>query len=139
KGFALGEVGPRHLERLWVRGGFPRSYLAPSLEASFDWRTSFIRTFVERDLPQLGVGVEGETLRRFWQMLAHWHGQVWNAAEFARSFGVSEMSVRRYLDDLVGSFAVRRLAPWHENLAKRQVKAPKVYVADSGLLHALLG
>ncbi|MCE9636995.1 MAG: ATP-binding protein [Planctomycetes bacterium] len=138
RGFSLPEVGTRNVAKLWLRGGFPRSYLAASGDASLTWRRAFLQTFVERDLPQLGVSTGAETMRRFWAMLAHWHGQVWNAAEFARSFGVSEMTVRRYLDTLVATYAVRRLAPWSESLAKRQVKSPKVYVADSGMLHALL-
>jgi predicted AAA+ superfamily ATPase len=139
QGFSLQEVGAENVERRWLRGGFPRSYLAADEARSLEWRRAFVQTFVERDLPQLGVGIPSETLRRFWTMLANAHGQVWNAAEFARSFGVSESSVRRYLDTLVSAFAVRRLRPWSENLDKRQVKSPKVYVADSGILHALLG
>ncbi len=138
RGFSLSETGAENADELWLRGGFPRSFLAASAEESLTWRRSFIQTFLERDLPRLGVSVQTETLRRFWHMLAHWHGQVWNAAEFARSFGVSEMTVRRYLDSLVSTFAVRRLAPWSENISKRQVKSPKVYVADTGILHALL-
>ncbi len=138
-GFDLSEVGRGALERLWLRGGFPRSFLARTEEASRDWRREFIRDFLERELPQLGFRVPSVTLRRFWTMLAHHHGQVWNASEFARSSGVADTSVRRYLDQLTATFVVRQLKPWHENLAKRQVKAPKVYIADSGLLHALLG
>jgi hypothetical protein len=103
------------------------------------WREGFIRTFLERDVPELGVRIPSVTLRRFWTMLAHWHGQVWNASEFGRSFGLGDHTVRRYLDLLAGTFVVRLIAPWHENVAKRQVKSPKVYVADSGLMHALLG
>jgi uncharacterized protein len=137
-GFSLDEIGATHFDRLWLRGGFPRAYLARSSRESLDWRLDFIKTFLERDLPQLGVSIPSLTLRRFWTMLAHYHGQVWNASEFARSFGVSDMTVRRYLDLLAGTFVVRVLQPWHENLAKRQVKSPKVYLADSGLLHALL-
>ncbi|MFN8091785.1 MAG: ATP-binding protein [Vicinamibacteria bacterium] len=137
-GFSLGEVGARHFERLWLRGGFPPSYLARSQEASRTWRQSFVRTFVERDLPQLGVRVPAPTLERFWAMLAHYHGQVWSSSEFARSFGVSDVTVRRYLDLLTATFVVRQLRPWSENLAKRQVKSPKVYMTDSGLLHELL-
>ena len=137
-GFSLSELGEDALNRLWVRGGFPRSYLARGERASSEWRRSFVATFLERDLPQLGVGIPSTTLRRFWSMLAHWHGQVWRASEFARSFGVSEMTVSRYIDLLESTFVVRRLAPWHENLKKRQVRSPKVYVADSGLLHTLL-
>jgi uncharacterized protein len=137
-GFDLDEVGVEHLDELWERGGFPRSYLAESAAASIEWRREFIRTFLERDLPQLGVSLPADTIRRFWTMLAHVHGEIWNASAFARSFGVSEATVRRYLDLLTSTFAVRRLSPWHENLLKRQVKAPKIFLADSGLLHALL-
>lgn len=137
-GFHLGEVGTAHAEQLWVRGGFPRSFLAPSERLSAEWRRGFVQTFLERDIPQLGIRVPAATLRRFWAMLGHVHGQVWNAAEFARSFGVGESTVRRYLDLLSATFVVRQLAPWHENLGKRQVKSPKVYFTDSGLLHTLL-
>lgn len=136
--FSLDEVGPRSLERLWLRGGFPRSFLAATDAQSLTWRHEFIRTYLERDLPQLGVTIPAVTLRRFWAMLAHYHGQVWNSSEFARSFGVADTTVRRYLDLLASCFLVRQLSPWHENIGKRQVKAPKVYIADSGLLHALL-
>jgi predicted AAA+ superfamily ATPase len=137
-GFSLSEVGARHLERLWLRGGCPPSYLARSPDLSRTWRRSFVRTFLERDLPQLGVQIPAPTLERFWAMLAHYHGQVWNSSEFARSFGVSDVTVRRYLDVLTATFVVRQLRPWAENLAKRQVKSPKVYLTDSGLLHSLL-
>jgi len=138
-GFTLAEVGARALNRHWVRGGFPRSFLARTHEDSLRWRNEFVQTFLERDLPQLGVSIPAQALRRFWTMVAHYHGNIWNAAEPARSLGVSEPTVRRYLDLLTGVFLVRQLPPWHENLGKRQVKAPKVYVRDSGLLHALLG
>lgn len=138
-GFGLEELGPRALDRHWRRGGFPPSYLARSEEASHVWRQQFIQTYLERDLPQLGVTIPAATLYRFWTMLAHYHGGVWNAAEAARSLGVSEPTARRYLDLLSGLFMVRQLQPWHENLKKRQVKAPKVYLRDSGLLHTLLG
>lgn len=138
-GFTLAEVGTRALNRHWLRGGFPRSFLARTHEDSLRWRNEFIQTFLERDLPQLGVSIPAQALRRFWAMVAHYHGNIWNAAEPARSLGVSEPTVRRYLDLLTGVFLVRQLPPWHENLGKRQVKAPKVYVRDSGLLHALLG
>jgi hypothetical protein len=138
-GFCLTETGVVHLRRLWLRGGFPRSYLARSDAMSLEWRQHFIRTFVERDLPQLGVQIPAGTLGRFWSMLAHYHGQTWNGAELARAFGVSDMTVRRYLDLLAATFVVRVLPPWHENLGKRQVKSPKVYIADSGVLHTLLG
>ena len=138
-GFSLAETGVTRLRRLWLRGGFPRSYLARSDSTSVEWRLNFTRTFVERDLPQLGAQIPAATLGRFWSMLAHYHGQTWNGAELARAFGVSDMTVRRYLDLLAATFVVRVLPPWHENLSKRQVKSPKVYISDSGLLHSLLG
>ncbi|MBN1512704.1 MAG: DUF4143 domain-containing protein [Phycisphaerae bacterium] len=138
-GFDLDEVGPQHLRRLWVRGGFPRSYLAADDRASLAWRENFVRLLLERDMPQLGITIPASTLRRFWTMLAHYHGQHWNAAELGRSLGADEKTARRYLDILAATFLVRPLQPWFENLKKRQVKAPKVYVRDSGLLHALLG
>ncbi len=138
-GFGLAEVGVMKLSRHWFRGGFPRAFLARSDEDSFVWRNQFIQTLLERDLPQLGVAIPAMALLRFWTMLAHYHGQTWNAAGPARSLGVSEPTVRRYLDLLGDLFMVRQLQPWHENLGKRQVKSPKVYVRDSGLLHRLLG
>ncbi len=138
-GLSLDEVGVARLRRLWLRGGFPRSFLARSERESVEWRGDFVRTFLERDLPQQGVTIPALTLRRFWTMLAHYHGQVWNAAEFGRSFGVADTTVRRYLDLLAGTFVVRILAPYAENLGKRIVKSPKVYLADPGTLHALLG
>ena len=137
-GFSLEEAGIEHHPRLWLRGGFPRSYLAASDAASFQWRQGFVRTFLERDLPQLGITINAVALRRFWTMLGHYHGQVWNASEFGRSFGVADTTVRGYLDRLTAALVVRQLLPWFENIGKRQVKAPKVYVADSGLLHCLL-
>ena len=137
-GFSLEEVGAERVDALWLRGGLPPSLLARSNRKSFDWRRDFVRTFLERDLPGLGVTIPSATLGRFWGMLAHYHGQIWNASEFARSFGVSDMTVRRYLDLLASTFVVRRLSPWWENVGKRQVKSPKLYIADSGLLHALL-
>ena len=137
-GFHLDEVEPREWDRLWMRGGFPRSFLAPDDESSLVWRRSFIRTFLERDLAELGVRIPSTTLRRFWTMLAHYHGQVWNASEFARSFGVADTTVRGYLDTLSDALVIRQLQPWYENLRKRQVKSPKVYIIDSGLVHALL-
>jgi predicted AAA+ superfamily ATPase len=137
-GFSLAETGGAHHEKLWFRGGLPRSYLARSLTESNEWRIGFIRTFLERDLPQLGMGVSATTMRRFWTMLAHYHGQIWNSSEFARSFGVADTTVRGYLDRLTSALVVRQLLPWHENISKRQVKSPKIYVADSGLLHTLL-
>ncbi len=137
-GFSLGEVGTDAGSRLWVRGGFPRSFLARSEAESMRWRKALVRTFLERDIPAMGLRLPAGTLRRFWMMLTHYHGQVWNASEFARSFGVAHTTVQRYLDLLSGTFMVRQLPAWHENIGKRQVKAPKIYFRDSGLLHALL-
>jgi predicted AAA+ superfamily ATPase len=137
-GFDLWEVGSEHRSRLWIRGGFPRSFLAEDDASSIAWRENFIRTFLERDIPQLGITIPAETLRRFWTMISHYHGQVWNAAHFARSLGTSEKTARRYLDILSGAYMVRVLPPWYENIRKRQVKAPKIYIRDSGMLHALL-
>ncbi|MGH7713012.1 MAG: ATP-binding protein [Gemmatimonadaceae bacterium] len=136
--FSINEVGSTNLTRLWRRGGFPRSYLARTEADSATWRHNFIATFLERDLPQLGFRFPAATLRRFWTMLAHWHGQVFNASEFGRAFGVADTTIRRYLEALEATFVVRTLRPFHANVSKRQVKAPKIYVADSGLLHALL-
>ncbi len=137
-GLSLAEVGSRKLGRLWLHGGFPRSFTARSQGESALWRREFVRTFLERDLPQLGTRVPAPTLGRFWAMLAHAHGNVWNGSEFGRALGVAHTTVLRYLDLLSGAFVVRQLPPWSENLAKRQVKSPKVYVSDSGLLHTLL-
>jgi predicted AAA+ superfamily ATPase len=138
-GFTLDEVGLERSARHWLRGGFPLSFLAEDDAASFSWRENFIQTFLERDVPQLGFSVPATTLFRFWTMVAHYHAQVWNAAELARSLGIGETTVRRYLDLLTDLFMVRQLQPWHANLKKRQVKAPKIYLRDSGLLHQLLG
>jgi predicted AAA+ superfamily ATPase len=138
-GLNLDEVGPDHLEALWLRGGFPRSYLATTESTSSRWREQFIRTYLERDLSALGIHLPATTMRRFWTMLAHYHAELWNSAELARAFGVSDKTVRGYLDTLCSTFMAKRLEPWHENLAKRQVRSPKVYLADSGLLHTLLG
>lgn len=138
-GLALGEAGPESWERLWLRGGFPRSFLASSERASARWRRDFARTFLERDVPALGIRIPSPTLHRFWTMIAHYHGQVWNGSELARAFGVAHTTVRRYLDALTSAFVVRQLPAWHENLSKRQVRSPKVYLADSGVLHTLLG
>lgn len=138
-GFSLAEVGVEAQARHWLRGGFPLSFLARTEPDSPVWRKNFIQTFLERDLPQSGITVPAIALLRFWTMLAHYHGQIWNAAEPARSLGVSEPTVRRYLDLLSGMFMIRQLAPWHANLKKRQVKAPKIYFRDTGLLHQLLG
>jgi hypothetical protein len=137
-GFSLDEVGAAQHRRLWLRGGFPRAYLARTDAHSVEWRREFVRTFLERDLPALGIRVQSTTLRRFWTMLAHYHGQVWNASEFGRAFGVADTTARGYLDTLTAALVVRQLPPWHENLSKRQVKSPKLYVADSGVLHTLL-
>jgi predicted AAA+ superfamily ATPase len=139
KGFALDEIGIKNFSRLWLRGGFPRSYLARSHAESNEWRRGFIRTFLERDLPQLGIMIRSMTMHRFWTMLAHYHGQIWNASEFGRSLGVADTTVRNYLDILSFALVVRQLQPWYENISKRQVKSPKIYIADSGILHTLLG
>lgn len=137
-GFNLSEVGPSHWNDLWLRGGFPRSFLAKTEVDSLAWREGFIRTFLERDIPQLGIQLSSVSMRRFWTMLAHYHGQTWNASEIGRAMGLSDKTVRGYLDILTGSFMIRQLQPWYENLSKRQVKAPKIYLRDSGLLHHLL-
>ena len=137
-GFDLSEVGPADADRLWVRGGFPRSFAARSGTSSFRWRDDFVHTFLARDLAALGISIPGATMERFWTMLAHYHGQVWNGSELARAFGVSHHVVRRYLEALESVFMVRSLKPWSANLKKRQVRTPKVYVRDSGLLHRLL-
>ncbi|MDE0392362.1 MAG: ATP-binding protein [Rhodospirillales bacterium] len=138
-GFSLAEVGPVNQDRLWMRGGFPRAWLAPSAPAWTRWMRSFTRTFLERDVPGLGSRVSPDSLGRFWRMLAHYHGQTWNAAELARSMDVTVPAVNRYRDLLAGAFMVRVLPPWFENLGKRIVKSPKVYLRDSGVLHFLLG
>jgi predicted AAA+ superfamily ATPase len=137
-GFDLSEVGPPNFQKLWLRGGLPRSYLARSNGASLAWRKDYVRDFLQRDLTELGVTIPAATLGRFWNMIAHYHGGIWNAAEFARSLGTSENTARHYLDLLSGAWAVRQLQPWLENIGKRQVRSPKVYVRDAGLLHALL-
>jgi hypothetical protein len=133
------EVGMDSIDRLWYRGGFPRSFLAASDEDSRSWRRDFVRTFLERDLPALGVTIPSTTLRQFWTMLAHYHGQTWNGSELARAFGVSQPTVQRYRDLLAGAYVLRILRPWSENVGKRIVKSPKVYIRDSGILHTLLG
>ncbi len=136
---ALDETGAASTDRLWLRGGFPRSFLAPDDAESVVWRAAFVRTFLERDLPQLGIRVRASAMRRFWTMVAHIHGNRWNAAELSRSLGISAPTVNAYLDTFTDALVVRVLRPWFENLKKRQVKAPKVYLSDSGLLHTLLG
>lgn len=138
-GFSLAEVGVDAMAKHWLRGGFPLSFLAKTETDSLAWRKSFVQSFLERDLPQWGIVAPAPALLRFWTMLAHYHGQIWSAADPARSLGVSEPTVRRYLDILTGVFMIRQLPPWHANLGKRQVKAPKIYFQDSGLLHHLLG
>ena len=138
-GFDLIEAGAGSWRELWWRGGFPRAYLAATDADSLVWREGFIRTFLERDIPQLGISIPAAAMRRFWTMLAHWHGQTWNASELGRSLAVSDKTMRSYLDLLTGTFMVRQLQPWFENTARRQVKAPKIYFRDTGLLHALLG
>ena len=138
-GFSLAEVGPGHQDRLWMRGGFPRAFLAPSAAAWTRWMDSFSRTFLERDIPGLGSRVSPAALGRFWRMLAHGHGQVWNASDLARSMDVGVTAVNHYRDLLAGAFMIRVLPPWFENLGKRLVKSPKVYLRDSGVLHFLLG
>lgn len=139
RGFSLQELGKDAQQKHWLRGGFPLSYLAGSEADSLVWRKEFIQTLLERDFPQWGIRTAATTLWRFWTMLAHYHGQTWNAAEFARAMGVSESTIRRYLDLLSDAFMVRQLKPWHANIRKRQVKSPKIYIHDSGLLHQLLG
>jgi uncharacterized protein len=137
-GFNISETGAQSWQSLWLRGGFPRSYLAKSEQDSIAWREGFIRTFLERDLSLLGITIPASAMRRFWTMLAHYHGQIWNASELSRSMGVSDKTVRSYLDILSGAFMLRQLQPWFENLGKRQVRSPKIYLRDSGLLHSLL-
>jgi hypothetical protein len=138
-GFSLAEVGAAEHDRLWLRGGFPRAYLAETDAAAGRWLEGFRQTFLERDIPGLGVRVPAATLERFWSMLAHYHGQTWNAAELGRAMSASPGAVNHYRDLLAGTFMLRALSPWHENIGKRQVKSPKVYLRDSGLLHHFLG
>jgi predicted AAA+ superfamily ATPase len=137
-GFDLSETGDDFRQDLWLRGGFPRSYLTDSDDDSLAWREGFIQTFLERDIPQLGITIPSAAMRRFWTMLAHYHGQIWNASEIGRSMGLSNKTVRSYLDILTGTFMVYQLQPWYENLRKRQVKSPKIFIRDSGMVHALL-
>ena len=138
-GFSLKEVGVEHVQRHWLRGGFPPSYLAVNETDSTAWRKQFTQTFLERDIPQMGFKIPAQTLKRFWSLLAHYHGQIWNASDPAVTLGVSPPAVRHYLDVLEGMLMIRTLMPWHENLKKRQIKSPKVYFRDSGILHLLLG
>lgn len=139
EGFRLADLGAAAQGRHWLRGGFPLAFTARNEADSFSWRRQFLQMFLERDMPQLGITIPATSLRRFWSMVAHYHGQIWNAAELARAMSVGESTVRRYLDLMSGVFMVRQLSPWFENLGKRQVKSPKVYVRDTGLLHSLLG
>jgi predicted AAA+ superfamily ATPase len=138
-GFSLDETGAANWRQLWTRGGFPRAYLAANAEKSHAWRMNFIQSFLERDIPQLGIRVPAAALRRFWTMLAHYHAQPWNAAELARAMSVKEDTARHYLDILTGAFMVRQLPPWFENTGKRLLKAPRIYFRDTGMLHSLLG
>lgn len=137
-GFDLGEVGANRWEDLWLRGGFPRSLLARSDADSLAWREGLIRTYLQRDLPELGIHIPAVAMRRFWTMLAHYHGRLWNASELGRALGLSDKTVRGYLDILTDTFMIRQVQPWHANVSKRQVKSPKIYLRDSGLVHALL-
>jgi hypothetical protein len=138
-GFRLEEVGVGTQRKHWVRGGFPPSYLAKTDKESLDWRRDFVSTFLERDVPQFGIKIPSTSLFRFWSVTAHYHGQIWNAAEAARTLNISENTARNYMDLLQDLFMIRQLRPWHANLGKRQVKSPKVYFRDTGLLHYLLG
>ena len=138
-GFDLSEIGAKGLSRLWERGGFPLSYLADSEEDSVAWREGFVRTFLQRDLPELGINISSATIRRFWTMLAHSHGQVLNSSQLARSMGMNDKTIKYYIDILVATYMIRALQPWFVNLKKRQVKSPKIYFTDTGLLHHLLG
>lgn len=137
-GFDLSEIGSKKTSTLWLRGGFPLSFLAKSDADSFTWRKSFIKTFLERDLREQGIELPSVTLYRFWAMLANSHGQIWNSAPIATSLGISEPTVRKYLDIFSGVFMVRQLHPWHVNIKKRQIKSPKIYIRDTGILNSFL-
>ena len=137
-GFRLHDIGPKNMKTMWLRGGLPRSFLAASDEESYLWRSHYVTTFLERDIPQLGITIPARTLRRFWLMLSNYHGQILNYAELGRSFGVSDMTVRKYCEILEGTFMIRIVQPWHANISKRIVKRPKLYLRDSGLFHTLL-
>lgn len=139
EGFSLEEAGGEHLEPLWLRGGFPRSYLAQTDEDSLRWRREFIRTFLERDLGMLGFGMAPSAMGRFWTMLSHYHAQLWNGSEAAIALGVAPNTARSYLDALEQTYMIRKLLPWHANVGKRLVKSPKIYFRDSGIFHALQG
>ncbi len=138
-GFSLKEIGKEGLEKLWMRGGFPRSYLAASESKSILWRTNFIRTFLERDIPQLGINIPTERIRKFWYMLAHYHGNILNASEIGKSLNLTSHTIQYYLEILSGTYMIELQQPWHENISKRQVKSPKLFIRDTGLLHTLLG
>lgn len=137
-GFGIHDVGEKHIRRLWIRGGLPDSFLAHSDAQSIIWRENYIATFLERDIPQLGINIPARTLRRFWTMLSHYHGQVLNYAELGRSFGISDMTVRKFIDILEGTFMIQVLQPWHVNIGKRLVKRPKIFIKDAGIFHSLM-
>jgi predicted AAA+ superfamily ATPase len=136
--FSLAEINSENIQKLWLRGGYPKSYLLRSNDDSFTWREAFIKTYLEMDIPQLGIHIPAQQLRRFWTMIAHSHGQLWNASKIAGSLGISAPTVRSYLDILEETFIVRQIQPYHFNIKKRLIKSPKVYIRDSGLLHTLL-
>lgn len=138
-GFSVDHIQADELQRLWIQGGFPRSFLAKDDRSSIQWRQEFVTTFLERDIPALGMHISPQVLRRFWMMLAHYHGQLFNASEIAKSLAISDSTTKRYLDILVATFMVRQLQPWYYNTKKRIIKRPKIYIRDSGLFHALLG
>ncbi|MCP4254825.1 MAG: ATP-binding protein [Candidatus Scalindua sp.] len=137
-GFDLTELGTNSWQQLWTRGGFPRSFLANNDQDSFAWREGFIRTFLQRDIPQLGINIPAQAMRRFWTMLAHYHGQIWNASRIGSALGINDKTARSYMDILTETYMIHQLPPWHENISKRQVKSPKIYFRDTGLLHSLL-
>lgn len=137
-GFTLSDIGKKNLQKLWLRGGFPRSYLAGSSSKSFLWLENYINTFLERDIPQLGISIPARTLRKFWTMISHYHSQVLNHSEIGRSFGISDMTVKKYMNILEGTFMLRVLQPWHTNTKKRLIKRPKIYIRDSGIFHSLM-
>ncbi len=137
-GFDLTELGTNSWRPLWTRGGFPRSFLANDDQDSFAWREGFIRTFLQRDIPQLGINISAQAMRRFWTMLAHYHGQIWNASRIGSALGINDKTARSYMDILTETYMIHQLQPWHENISKRQTKSPKIYFRDTGLLHSLL-
>lgn len=137
-GFGINDIGSDNLNRLWISGGFPRAYTAASFDESFLWLENYVTTFLERDIPRLGISIPSNTLRRFWMMISHYHGQVLNYSELGRSFGISDVTVRKYLEILEGTFMIRLLQPWYQNIGKRLVKRPKIYLRDSGIFHSLM-